>query len=109
MLMPEAISHDSEAAAGFADAAAVVAGLLDAAAGHADTAAVTPLSGLGVFGAEFAAAFAAAAQTQAATIRTAGALFGAYGQTVVAQGQALTATDTENAAAVAVAGDAGEQ
>ncbi|MFI5721085.1 hypothetical protein [Nocardia sp. NPDC051750] len=99
--MPAPIEHDSEAARGFADAAAAVAALLDTAAGHADTAAGTPLAGLGEFGTDFSAAFAAAVQTQAATIRTAAALFGAYGQTVTDQGAALTATDTDTAAALA--------
>ncbi|WP_327151192.1 hypothetical protein [Nocardia sp. NBC_01329] len=103
--MPGSIVHDSEAAAGFADAAALVAELLGAAAGHVDTAAGAPLGGLGVFGADFADAFAAAVQTQAATIRTAAALFGAYGQTVTEQGAALAAIDAGTAAALAGVAD----
>ncbi|WP_051133624.1 hypothetical protein [Nocardia paucivorans] len=95
------VRFDPDAAAMYTAASARIAELLDTAAGHSETAAEVDLSaGLGVLGADFAAAFAAAMATQARTVRLALGLVNGYAATVAAAGAALADTDAQTATAL---------
>lgn len=99
-----ALHHDPAAAATFVSNAGEIASLLTDAATHADVAAAADLSGLGVFGQDFAGAWLSAVSGQSATIRIAESVVGAHGSTVATHSAALVDADDTNASDVGAAG-----
>ncbi|WP_306364504.1 hypothetical protein [Nocardia sp. CC227C] len=95
------VVFDYTASAAYTAAAAQAAGLLSTASGGAARAAAFDLSGLGVLGADFAAAWAAAWGNLGRTVETAAVLTDAYGQAVKAWGEVMAATDAHSADAIA--------
>ncbi|MEV0075978.1 hypothetical protein AB0H58_06140 [Nocardia neocaledoniensis] len=88
------MSFDPSALDAYQRAAARVADLLGEAATNTTTAAGADLSGLGVLGREFAAAWTAAAGAHAATLSTAGNLVTAYQDILNRFGVTVTGIDT---------------
>ncbi|GGN84782.1 hypothetical protein GCM10011610_38430 [Nocardia rhizosphaerihabitans] len=88
------MSFDPSALDAYQRAAARVADLLGEAATNTSTAAGVDLSGLGVLGREFAAAWAEAAGVHASTLSTAGNLVTAYQDILNRYGADVTGIDT---------------
>jgi len=103
------LHHDPDAAAVWVNNAGEISSLLTDAATHADVAAAADLSGLGVFGQDFANAWLSAVSGQSATMRIAESVTAAHGSTVAAHAAALAGTDDSNAGDVgAAAADLGD-
>lgn len=98
------LHHDPDAAAVFVTHAGEIASLLTSAATHADVAAAADLSGLGVFGQDFAAAWVAAVSGQSANMRTAESVTAAHGSTVATHSAALVGADDTNASDIGATG-----
>ncbi|MGW4635545.1 hypothetical protein [Nocardia sp. NPDC004415] len=88
------MSFDPDALAAYTRAAARVSELLGEAATNTTAAAGIDLSGLGLLGKEFAAAWSRAATQHAATLSTAANLVGNYEQILTGYGTEVTDTDT---------------
>lgn len=97
------MSFDPSALDAYQRAAARVSELLGTAAIDTTTAAGADLSGLGVLGREFAAAWAQAAADHASTLSTAGELVTAYQGILNRFGAEVTGIDTDVADALAAA------
>lgn len=92
------MSFDPSALDAYQRAAARVSELLGTAATQTTTAAGVDLSGLGVLGREFAAAWTQAAGAHASTLSTAGNLVSAYQDILTRFGDDVTGVDTDVAA-----------
>lgn len=92
---------DYPAAAAYTAAADRAASLLGAARDHAATVAGLDLSGLGLLGAEFAAAWSRAWSDHSGQLGTAAAVTDGYGQAITGWGRLLGAVDTESAEQIA--------
>lgn len=101
--MTQHVSLDTDAAAAYQAAAGYVADLLGSAAEHAETAAAADLSGLGVLGTDFAAAWSAAVTSQGATVRIAAALVDGYRAVIGQHAAGIIGADDDAAAALAAA------
>lgn len=99
------MSFDPDAANAFISAAASAAALLTDSGAHADIAAAADLSGLGSFGADFAAAWSAAWTGHADTVRVAAGLLGEYGQVVDTFAKQVTGIDTDVAGVLGAIGE----
>lgn len=91
------MSFDPAAMDAYQRAAARVSELLGEAATATTTAAGVDLSGLGLLGAEFAAAWTTAATEHAATLTTAGNLITRYHEILGSYGTQVTGVDTGTA------------
>ncbi|MFC7535730.1 hypothetical protein [Actinoplanes sp. GCM10030250] len=100
---PADLMLDPDAAALYITTAAHTADMLTTAADHADAAATASLAGLGLLGREFATTWATAVGSQAATVRIAAALLGAYSVAVSDHTAAVSDVDTDIAAALIAA------
>ncbi|MFE3194603.1 hypothetical protein ACFXHA_36745 [Nocardia sp. NPDC059240] len=92
---------DYPAAAAYTTAADRAASLLSTARDHAATVAGLDLSGLGLLGAEFAAAWNQAWGDHSGQLGTAAAVTDGYSQAVTGWGRVLGAVDTESAEQIA--------
>jgi len=99
-----ALHHDPAAAASFVTNAGEISTLLASAATAADVAAAADLSGLGLLGRDFAAAWLAAVSGQSATMRIAESVTSAHGSTVATHSAALVGADDTNASDIGATG-----
>ncbi|MFE4459265.1 hypothetical protein ACFROC_18075 [Nocardia tengchongensis] len=97
----EKVVWDHPAAATYVQAARDAAALLDTAKDHATTTAGVDLSGLGVLGGAFAAAWSDAWTVHSDHLGTASALATGYGQAITAWGTTLDGVDAESAQRIA--------
>ncbi|AYF78042.1 hypothetical protein D7D52_34215 [Nocardia yunnanensis] len=101
----ERVAWDHPSAVAYVNAAQQAAALLDSAQGQAQVLAGIDLSGLGVLGRGFAAAWSQAWAQHVEHLGTASDLTDRYGQSIIRWGNVLGATDAESAARIAGAGD----
>ncbi|MFE3195902.1 hypothetical protein ACFXHA_43370 [Nocardia sp. NPDC059240] len=92
---------DHPAAAAYTAAADEAAALLGTAKDHAATVAGLDLSGLGLLGTEFAAAWTQAWTDHSGHLDTAAQVTGGYSQAITGWGRTLDAVDTESARDIA--------
>ncbi|MFE3229834.1 hypothetical protein [Nocardia sp. NPDC059228] len=97
----DGVSFDYPAAATYVQAAGDAAALLGTAKDHAQTVTGMDLSGLGIFGAGFASAWAAAWEAHGGQLGNAQAVTDAFGQGITTWGNVLAGVDTDSAHQIA--------